>query len=91
MAKRPRDLNQLAKLVVDIASGEVQDTVSESKRNPSTRGRAGGLKGGASRAKILSVEQKRDIAVKAAQARWKSQKGGSTAIRESVHPLTPSK
>jgi hypothetical protein len=36
-AKRPRDLNQLARLVVDIASGEVPDPVSESKRHPSQR------------------------------------------------------
>jgi len=46
MAKRPRDPNQLAKFIVDIATGEAGDTVSESKRQPSKRGRAGGLKGG---------------------------------------------
>lgn len=49
MAKRPRDPNQLAKLIVDIATGEAEDTVSDSKRNPDKR-RAGGLKGGKSRA-----------------------------------------
>jgi hypothetical protein len=38
--KRPRDPNQLAKLVLDIATGEIEDTVSESKRQPSTKGRA---------------------------------------------------
>jgi hypothetical protein len=32
MAKRPRDPNKLAKLIVDIATGEAEDTVSESKR-----------------------------------------------------------
>jgi hypothetical protein len=32
MAKRPRDFNQLAKLVVDIASGEVEDTVRPGAR-----------------------------------------------------------
>ncbi len=52
MAKRPRDLNQLAKLVVDIASGEVEDSVSESKRNPKRRGQAGGLKGGMARLRL---------------------------------------
>jgi hypothetical protein len=91
MAKRPRDFNQLAKLVVEIASGEVEDTISESKRHPSQRGRAGGLSGGASRAKTLSAERKKDIAVKAAQARWKSKKGGSVEILESDHPPVPSK
>jgi hypothetical protein len=32
MSKRPRDPNQLAKLIVDIARGETEDGVSESKR-----------------------------------------------------------
>lgn len=70
MAKRPRDLNQLAKLVVDIASGEVPDPVSESKRHPSQRGRAGGIKGGAVRAKRLTPQDRSAIAQKAAQTRW---------------------
>lgn len=71
MAKRPRDPNQLAKLVVDIASGAAEDTVSESKRQPSDRRRSGGLKGGKARAKSLTPEQRQDIARLAAQARWK--------------------
>ena len=72
MPKRPRDPNQLAKLIVDIATGEAEDAVSDAKRNPSNR-RAGGLKGGKARSKSLTAEQRRQIAVKAAQARWKSQ------------------
>jgi hypothetical protein len=40
-AKRPRDLNQLARLAVDIASGEVPGPVSESKRHPSQRDEPG--------------------------------------------------
>jgi hypothetical protein len=71
MAKRPRDLNQLAKLVVDIASGEVDDPVSEKMRNiVSLRGSAGGIKGGKARADALSAEQRRDIAKNAAKTRW---------------------
>ena len=50
MPKRPRDLNQLAKLVVDIASGECVDEVSQKKRGVPVRGRIGGLKGGEARA-----------------------------------------
>lgn len=73
MAKRPRDPNQLAKLIVDIATGQAEDTVSESKKHPPV-GRAGGLKGGQARAKSLSADQRRKIAVKAAQARWKTPK-----------------
>ena len=71
MARRPRDPNQLAKLIVDIATGEAKDTVSESKRNPLKRGRAGGLKGGKARSLALTPEQRQDIARTAAQARWK--------------------
>jgi hypothetical protein len=69
--KRPRDPNQRAKMIVDIATGEVEDTISESKRHPSKR-RAGGLKGGKARAKVLTPEERRKIARKAAQARWKA-------------------
>jgi hypothetical protein len=71
MAKRPRDPSELAKQVFDIAIGETDDTVSESKRHPSKR-RAGGLIGGKARAKNLTAEQRRKIATKAAQTRWKS-------------------
>ena len=75
MAKRPRDPNQLAKLIVDIAIGDAADTVSPKMRNTTKRrGRAGGLKGGPARAKVLSQEQKRAVATKAAQTRWASQK-----------------
>lgn len=70
MAKRPRDPNQLAKLIVDIATGQAEDTVSESKRHPDPR-RAGGLKGGRVRANRLTADQRRRIAVKAARVRWK--------------------
>jgi len=71
MAKRPRDPSELAKQVFDIAIGEREDTVSESKRHPSKR-RIGGLKGGKARAKALTAEQRRKIARKAAQSRWKA-------------------
>jgi hypothetical protein len=33
MPRRPRDLNRLAKMVVDIASGEVEDTFSANMRS----------------------------------------------------------
>lgn len=75
MAKRPRDPNQLAKLIVDIATGKVPDPVSEQKRKPSgLKGRSGGLKGGKARATALTQEQRKRIAAKAAQARWHSRK-----------------
>lgn len=71
MPKRPRDPNQLAKLIVCIAAGELDDTVSESKRNRGKRGRAGGLKGGKSRATKLTSARRTEIARLAADARWK--------------------
>ena len=75
MAKRPRDLNQLAKLVVDIATGEAEDAMSEKMRNfVPLRGSAGGIKGGKARADTLSAEQRREIARNAANTRWQSTK-----------------
>jgi hypothetical protein len=71
MAKRPRDPNELAKLIVDISIGEAEDTVSESKRHPPQRGRAGGLKGGSARAKQLSPKRRSEIAKSAALSRWR--------------------
>jgi hypothetical protein len=32
--KRPHDPNQLAKMIADIAAGEVEDTISASERHP---------------------------------------------------------
>jgi hypothetical protein len=62
--KRPADMNQLAKAIVDIATGERQDDVSD--RN----GSAGGKVGGQQRAKALSAEDRSRIAKKAADTRW---------------------
>ena len=73
MAKRPRDPNQLAKQIVDIATGEAEDTISESKRHPHKR-RKGGLKGGKARALKLTPVERTDIARLAAEARWKKSK-----------------
>ncbi len=74
--KRPRDINQLAKLIVDISTGEVEDTISESKKNPAavSLGRLGGLKGGKARAKKLTPKRRKEIAQKAAQTRWAKKK-----------------
>jgi hypothetical protein len=71
MAKK--DLNQLAKSIVDIATGETKDT-NIKKKLPAdkVKGRSGGLKGGEARANKLTAEQRSDIAKKAAQARWNS-------------------
>jgi hypothetical protein len=62
--RRPADTNQLAKAIVDIATGEAEE-------NAPKRGRPGGLKGGEARAEKLTPEQRRGIATKAAESRWK--------------------
>lgn len=67
--KRPRDQNQLAKMILDIATGEIEDPVSEKKKSPSKR-RSGGLKGGKARAEKLSPAKRKAIAKKAAESRW---------------------
>lgn len=57
-AKRPRDPAQLAKFIVDVATGEVEDrelTSEEQGKNPAAvaLGRLGGKRGGMSRAKSV--------------------------------------
>jgi len=71
--KRPRDANQLAKLIVGIASGDTPDEAAESGKNPAAvaLGRLGGAKGGKARAESLSPKKRSAIAKKAAKARWK--------------------
>ena len=71
MPKRPRDPNQLAKLILDIATGEAEDVISPKKKATSVKGRSGGLKGGKARAKTLTASERTEIARAAAIARWK--------------------
>src|SRR3954462_2677725 len=69
---RPRDPIQLGKLIVDIATGQVEDRVTD-ERNPDAveRGRRGGAKGGKARAEVLSSDRRKEIAAHAAKTRWK--------------------
>lgn len=76
-SKRPSDANQLGKLIVALSVGEAdeaafKEAVDEGK-NPAAvaLGRKGGLKGGKARAKALSARRRKEIAQKAAKARWK--------------------
>ncbi|HEX3909899.1 MAG TPA: hypothetical protein VHW67_04255 [Solirubrobacteraceae bacterium] len=70
--KRPRDPNQLGKLIADIATGEVEDTPADAGKNPVAvaSGRKGGLNGGRVRSERLSAEERSEIAKRAAAARW---------------------
>jgi len=69
--KRPRDPNQLAKMVIDIAAGEVEEV--EASATVRRASKAGAV-GGPARAKALTPAQRAEIASIAASARWK--KGG---------------
>lgn len=69
--KAPKDINLLAAHVVEVTAGPEPPSKSK-KKNPAAvaLGRLGGLKGGKARAKKLTSEKKKDIAKKAAKARW---------------------
>jgi len=65
--KRPRDPNQLAKLIVDIATGQVEDrepTPEEQGKDPAavSLGRRGGLKDGLARSAKMTGEQRAEAA-----------------------------
>jgi hypothetical protein len=66
--KRPRDANQLAKFIVDVATGE--DGVDSGADARSEQARNAGLIGGKARSTKLSSEKKLEIARAAARARW---------------------
>ena len=68
--KRPRDPNKLAKLIVDIASGDVTEAAPVTASPAQEFARSGGLKGGKARAAALTPEQRQEIARKAAAKRW---------------------
>lgn len=72
-SKRPRDVNQLAKLLTDIATGQAELPKTDDGKDPAAvaLGRKGGLKGGRARADRLSPKKRAEIAALAARARWK--------------------
>jgi len=77
-ARRPRDANQLAKLIADIATGETNDPIlTEDGRDLAAvlLGRRGGLVGGKARAASLSSERRSEIARLGAQKRWGDRDG----------------
>ncbi|MBI3431463.1 MAG: histone H1 [Hydrogenophilales bacterium] len=71
MPKRSKklDLNQLAKSLVDQATGEeeIANPILTGKKADSQKG---GVKGGKTRMEQLTKEQRSELAKKAAQARW---------------------
>jgi len=73
----PKDPNKLAHEIVRLSTEEPdeQEEKSAISKYLSEIGRKGGLKGGKARAAKLSARKRKEIAQKAAKARW----GKSTA------------
>lgn len=72
--KRPRDLNQWAKHMVDLATGNAAEPDPDAGKDAAavSLGRRGGLKGGKARAAKMSSGARKKSAQNAANARWKS-------------------
>lgn len=69
--KRSKDINQLAKSIVDLVTEQPKPPVSDEIRLAAAAlGRKGGLVGGKARAKALTPKRRSEIAKKAAKARW---------------------
>jgi hypothetical protein len=79
--KRPRDPNQLAKAIVDIATGSAPPEIDSEPSEASQFARLGGLKGGRARAEKLTPAQRQEIARMAAAARWRKNDGGSSGSK----------
>ncbi len=74
--KRPRDANQLAKRIADIATGAKPNrdpTPEEQGKDPAAVSL--GAKGGKARASALSPKKRSEIAKKAATKRWTKPRG----------------
>ena len=73
--KGKQDINTLANLIVEEATGETPETEQpeDSGKDPIAveLGRRGGLKGGKARAENMTKKQRSEAARKAAKARWK--------------------
>ncbi len=69
-SRMPTDLNSLASRITEIATSEQLEP--DDGKNPAAvaLGRLGGKKGGRARADKLTPERRKEIAQKAAAARW---------------------
>ena len=70
---RPRDMNQLAKRIVDLSVGEeTEEQPIEREKNPHAvaLGQLGGQRGGKIRAERLTATKRSEIARAAARSRW---------------------
>lgn len=66
--RRPADANQRAVMVARIATGEIEDKVTDDGKNAAAV--ALGRMGGKARAAGMSARKRKEIAKKAAKSRW---------------------
>ena len=66
--KRPADVIGNAVKVMQIATGEAEEEIENDGKDPAAQSM--GKRGGKARAASLSAEKRREIAQKAAKARW---------------------
>jgi hypothetical protein len=69
-SRKNLDMNQLAKRILDEATGDEPKTEAPALTPRQENSRQGGIIGGVSRAAKLTPEQRSEIAKKAAQGRW---------------------
>ena len=67
--KRPADAVGCAVHVMRVATGEIEDTVTETVHRPARA--KGGRAGGVARAEALTPERRSEIARQGAASRWK--------------------
>ena len=66
--RRPADVNARTVMIAKIATGEIEDKVTDDGKNVAAV--ALGRMGGTARAKGMSARKRKEIAKKAAKARW---------------------
>jgi hypothetical protein len=80
--KRPADVISNAVQVMKIATGEIEETLTEDGKNAAAVEL--GRKGGQARAANLSAKKKSAIATRAANARWAKRQRRSRAKKQST-------
>jgi len=71
-SSKPRDMNAMARAIVDQATSDKPEPDPYEGKNPAAveLGRLGGKKGGKARAAKLTAEERSEIARRAAKSRW---------------------
>ena len=67
--KRPADVVGNAVMIAKIATGEIEDIITDDSKNAAAV--ALGRMGGKARAEGMSAKRRKEIAKRAAKARWK--------------------